>query len=278
MPEQIRSDSDGLTVSAPDDIAAVGNEARASLPFPVDGIGASAGGVQALEAFFDDVAADSGMAYVVVQHLSPDHTSLLHDILSRRARIPVSQIVDGMEVQPNHAYVIAPGYTLTLEAGRLKLGAPVEQRGHRRPVDDFFRTLATEQNEKAIAVILSGTGTNGTAGCQAIKASGGICIAQDPESAAFPGMPLSLIHAGYADQVLMPAKIPAALRRYVSSPAVAGQPAELSFEELVERERAHLREILALLRTRTRHDFNGYRKGTLLRRVQRRQALSDAAQ
>ena len=119
--------------------APTGFEQRANLPFPVVGIGASAGGLSALEAFFAKVPPDSGLAYVVVQHLSPDHTSLLDEILSRRARIPVKQIEDGMAVEPNTAYVIAPGYTLLLEQGRLRFTDPVEKRGHRRPVDDFFR-------------------------------------------------------------------------------------------------------------------------------------------
>ena len=205
--DDVRATGAPAVISGP-----VGNESRAYLPFHIVGIGASAGGLQALEEFFDNVAIDSGMAYVVVQHLSPDHTSLLGEILSRRARIPVTEIRDGMPVEPNKAYVIAPGQTLTLELGTLRLGEPVEKRGHRRPVDDFFRSLAMEQNEKAIVVILSGTGTNGTAGAQAIKAAGGICIAQQPESAAFPGMPRSLIHAGYADQVLEAREIPGMLR------------------------------------------------------------------
>src|SRR6185312_14146764 len=106
-------------------------------------------------------------------------------------------------------------HTVTLEKGRLRLGEPVGMRGHRRPVDDFFRSLASEQKESAIVVVLSGTGTNGTAGAQAIKAAGGLCIAQDPDSADFPGMPRSLIHAGYADQVLKTMDIPAVLQRYV---------------------------------------------------------------
>jgi two-component system CheB/CheR fusion protein len=210
-----KTPDDARPKGAPDVIAApIGSETRANLPFFVVGIGASAGGLQALEEFFENVAIDSGMAYVVVQHLSPDHTSLLGEILSRKSRIPVIEIRDGMPVEPNKAYVIAPGHTLTVEQGTLKLGDPVEKRGHRRPVDDFFRSLAIEQNEMSVAVILSGTGTNGTAGAQAIKAVGGICIAQQPESASFPGMPRSLIHAGYADQVLEARDIPAMIMRY----------------------------------------------------------------
>jgi two-component system CheB/CheR fusion protein len=125
------------------------------------------------------------MAFIVVQHLSPEHQSLMAEILGRHTSMPVVQIEDGIAIQPDHVYVIAPGFTLSLREGRLRLGEPVEKRGHRRPVDDFFRSLAEEQKERAIAVILSGTGTNGTAGAQAIKAAGRICIAQNPETAAW---------------------------------------------------------------------------------------------
>ncbi len=259
-------------------VAPVGNSpAQSSLPFPIVGIGASAGGIQALESFFEAVEPDSGMAYVVIQHLSPDHTSMLGSILTRRARIPVKEVEDGDTVRANHAYVIAPGYTLTLEDERLKLGEPVERYGHRRPVDDFFRSLAEQQRERAIAVVLSGTGTNGTAGCQAIKAAGGVCIAQDPDTAGFPGMPQSLIHAGYADQVLEPGRIPAVLKRYVHRPYLedSGKPVA-DDDDGIQEDRAHIREIIAILRARTRHDFSGYRKPTLLRRIQRRMSLSES--
>ena len=250
---------------------------RAFLPFPVVGIGASAGGVEALEAFFDGTRADTGMAFVVVQHLSPEHQSLMAEILSRHTSMPVVQIRDGMPVAANHVYVIAPGFTLTIRQGQLHLGEPVEKRGHRRPVDDFFRSLAEEQRERAIAVILSGTGTNGTAGAQAIKAAGGICIAQNPDTAAFPGMPRSLIHAGYADQVLAPQDIPSVLQKYASHPYVGPEGDAVPEEEALARDRIHLREVLAILRTRSRHDFNGYRKPTLLRRIQRRMGLSQVS-
>jgi two-component system CheB/CheR fusion protein len=248
-------------------------EPKAALPFPVVGIGASAGGIPALETVFADVPPDCGMAFVIVLHLSPDHTSMLDSILSRQTRLPVQEIVDGVAVEPNHVYVIAPGYSLTLAEGKLHLGEPVEKRGHRRPVDDFFRSLAAEQREKSIAIILSGTGTNGTAGAQAIKAAGGICIAQDPETAAFPGMPSSLIQAGYADQVLAPEKMVTVLQRYIHAPYTDD---DRDVEEQLVRDRAHLREVLAILRTRTRHDFNGYRTPTLLRRIQRRMSLAAA--
>src|SRR5258705_10704019 len=135
--------------------------------------------------------------------------------------MPVRQIEDGLAIEIDHVYVIRPGFTITLRNGAFQLGEPVEKRGHRRPVDDFFRSLAEHQHELAIALVLSGMGTNGTAGAQAIKAAGGLCLAQAPESAEFPGMPSSIIHAGYADQILEPAKIAAVLLRYIREPYIA---------------------------------------------------------
>src|SRR5689334_20115184 len=182
------------------------------------------------------------------------------DILGRCTAMPVIQIEDGMEVKPNQVYVIRPGYTLTLKDRRLHLGQPVEKPGHRRPIDDFFRSLAEEQQESAIGVILSGTGTNGSAGAQAIKAAGGLCIAQDPQTAEFSGMPQSVIHAGYADQVLPVEEIPAALRHYVEHPfldlLVKGRTRAA---QEVERHREELTEILAIIRSRTGHDFTPYK-------------------
>ena len=252
--------------------APVGSEQRANLAFPVVGIGASAGGLEALSIFFRATPADSGMAFIVIQHLPPDSPSLMPDILGRCTSMPVVQIQNGMPVQPNRVYVIRPGFTVTLAGGKLRLGAPVEERGHRRPVDDFFRSLALEQKEKAVVVVLSGTGTNGTAGGQAIKAAGGLCVAQDPDTAEFPGMPRSLMHSGYADQVLPADRIPAFIANYVRHPLIEKPEAliEHSPERDLDSERQLVNQIHALLRTRTGHDFRGYRKPTLLRRIQRR--------
>ena len=255
-------------------------EDRAAISFPVVGIGASAGGVEALSSFFRAASARSGMAFVVIQHLPPDTQSLMSEILGRCTQMPVVQIEDRMSIAPDSVYVIRPGYTVTLSGGELRLGEPIEKRGHRRPVDDFFRSLALEQKEKAIVVILSGTGTNGTAGAQAVKAVGGLCVAQDPDTAEFPGMPRSLVHSGYADQVLPAESIPGFLVNYVhhpfiGSPQIEGEVAAVQDEQ---RERQSLSEIHALLRTRTGHDFRGYRKPTLLRRIQRRMGIAGVEQ
>jgi two-component system, chemotaxis family, CheB/CheR fusion protein len=262
------SDTSSDEVSAPDDFVS-----HAVLPFPIVGIGASAGGLDALRSFFTAATPDTGMAYVVVQHLPPDRETLMADILGRCTSMPVLQVEEGMRVEPNHVYVIRPAYTLTLNEGAFALSSPVTERGHRRPVDDFFRSLAEEQQEKSVAVILSGMGTNGTAGAQAIKAAGGLCIAQDPESAEFPGMPLSLIHAGYADQVSKPEEIPKLLTAYARQPYLDSDHADAHAQSVLAHERKALNEVLAVIRTRTGRDFTGYRRPTVLRRIQRRMGL-----
>jgi two-component system CheB/CheR fusion protein len=260
----------GQEVAAPADYSAT-----AQLPFPVVGIGASAGGIEAIGKFLEHMPPDSGMALVVVQHLPPDHQSLLPEIFGRQTRMPVLEIKDGMSIVPNHVYVIRPGFTVTLEGAQFRLGAPVEARGHRRPIDDFYRSLARVQREQAIVVVLSGVGTNGTAGAQAVKAAGGLCIAQDPETADFGGMPNSLIHAGYADQVLKASEIPAVLIRYVQHPYLdPARRGRSQAAKLLQTDQEYLSQILAILRTRTSHNFTGYKKPTVMRRIQRRMGLN----
>lgn len=147
------------------------------LPFPVVGIGASAGGLEAVTEFLEAMRPDSGMAYIVIQHLPPDRTSMMVEILAKRTEMPVLQIDEGMEVRTNHVYVIRPGHTVLIRDGAIHLGERTARPGNNRPIDDFFKSLAEEQRERAIAIIMSGMGSNGTAGAQAIKAVGGLCIA-----------------------------------------------------------------------------------------------------
>ncbi|HYP97080.1 MAG TPA: chemotaxis protein CheB [Polyangiaceae bacterium] len=255
------------------------------LAFPVVGVGASAGGLEAFGDLFKAMPADSGIAFVLVQHLAPDRESMVAEILQRHTAMPVRQVVDDMEIEPNSVYVIRPGHTLTIKHGRLHLGDRVERPRHSRPIDDFFRSLAEEQRERAICVIMSGMGSNGAAGAQAIKAVGGLCIAQDPDSAQFPSMPRHLIDAGYADFILPPGEMPEALVAYARHPYASesrgsnhendASPHELeNHHALLHREQQQVREILAIVRTRTRFDFNGYKKPTVLRRIQRRMGLN----
>jgi two-component system CheB/CheR fusion protein len=260
--------------ATPDLTAPIDFVGRARLPFPVVGIGASAGGIDALKAFFEAVPPAPGIAFVVVQHLPPERESAMAEILSHHSALPVHQIHEAQPIEPDHVYVIRPGRTLTLANGAFEFSDSLEARGHRRPIDDFLRSLAREQQEKSIAVVLSGTGMNGTAGAQAIKAVGGLCIAQTPETAEFATMPASLIQAGYADAVLPPGKIPALILQYLENPYAGPERASLeAAKEALQADRAHLTEIFATLRSRTAHDFSGYKKPTILRRIQRRMGL-----
>ena len=262
-----------VTESEPDrQTQPVDSEAPPRLPFPVVGIGASAGGLEAFIEFLSKLRTDSGMAYVFIQHLPPTGESMLPDILSKRTSIPVQAVEDGMPVEPNNLYVIRPGRTLSISNGQFRLGELLERPMRSRPVDDFFKALAEEQRERAIAVIMSGMGSNGTAGAQAIKAVGGLCVAQDPETTEFPSMPRHLIDAGYADYILRPQDIPGVLLEYAGHPYANGE--RESKITLAKRDQQHIREILAVLRTRTRTDFNGYKKPTIFRRIQRRMGLN----
>jgi two-component system, chemotaxis family, CheB/CheR fusion protein len=254
------------------------------LPFPVVGIGGSAGGLEAFSDLFKAMPADSGIAFVLIQHLPPDRESMIAEILQRHTAMVVAQVEDGMAIEVNHVYVIRPGHTLTIRDGRLHLGDRVDKPRHSRPVDDFFRSLAEEQRERAICIVMSGMGSNGSAGAQAIKAVGGLCIAQDPESAQFPSMPRHLIDAGYADIILPPADIPEALIAYAQHPyatarTTGGEKADVvgptnpSTKDELQREEQQIREILAIVRSRTRFDFTGYKKPTVLRRIERRMGL-----
>ena len=186
--------------------------------FPIVGIGASAGGLAAFEAFFSGMPAetDPGMAFVLVQHLAPDHKSILSDLVKRYTRMQVFEVEDGMAVKPNCAYIIPPNRDMAFLDGTLQLLEPAAPRGHRLPIDFFFRSLAQDQHERAICIVLSGTGSDGTQGVRAIKGEGGMVMAQNPESTEYDGMPRSAIATGLVDYVLPPAEMPAQLIAYVA--------------------------------------------------------------
>lgn len=244
------------------------------LPFAVVGVGASAGGLEAFGEFLHAMRPDSGMAFVFILHLAPDRHSLVAEILARQTKMHVAEVNDGMEVVPDHVYVIRPAHVLTIKEGHLHLGPRLDgPRAANRPVDDFFKSLAQEQRERAIAIIMSGMGSNGAAGAQAIKAVGGLCVAQDPESAQFPSMPRHLIDAGYADFITRPSEMPEVILEYTNHPYATGER-EADAETILQREQQHVREIMAVLRTRMKQDFSGYKKPTVLRRVQRRMGLA----
>jgi two-component system, chemotaxis family, CheB/CheR fusion protein len=236
-------------------------------PFPVVGVGASAGGLEALEKFFAHVAPDCGMAFVVVTHQHPGHTSLLPELLRKCTRMRVEVAADGVAVEPGCVYMSpAEGYLAILN-GTLHLMEPDEPGPLRLPIDYFFRSLAEDQKEKAIGIVLSGTGTDGTLGLKAIKGAAGMNMAQAPESAKYSGMPSSAIATGLVDYVLPPEQIPAQLGAYAQGPYLAAAAAEaLDDGRLPE----PLLKINVLLRARTGHDFSAYKANTIRRRIERR--------
>jgi two-component system CheB/CheR fusion protein len=172
--------------------------------FPIVGIGASAGGLEAITKLLKALPADTGMGVVVVQHLAPRHESALTEILSRATRMPVTEVKDGMLVEPDHVYVIPPDTNMAILHGRLNLMPRIQVEGQHMPIDYFMRALAQDQGVSAIGVILSGTASDGSQGLAAIKGEGGITFAQDPQSAKYDGMPRSAIAAGVVDFILPP--------------------------------------------------------------------------
>ena len=238
------------------------------------GIGASAGGLAAIEEFLSALPADRdlGMALVLIQHLDPDHKSLLLDLVKRYTSIDVSWAEDGVEVRPGCAYILPPNKEMTLAGGLLRVEEPEAPRGQRLPIDYFFRSLADDLGERAVGIVLSGTGSDGTLGVRAIKGEGGMAIAQDPETAAYDGMPRSAIATGLVDYVLAPAAMPEQLLDYVSRAfGAAPQPARATAEGPDP-----LFQVLRLLRDRSGHDFTHYKTNTLRRRVERRMAVTRA--
>jgi two-component system, chemotaxis family, CheB/CheR fusion protein len=268
-----RETKDGIVSAQPDssvDMQPDTDSATCS-SFPIVGIGASAGGLAAFEAFFSGMPADSepGMAFVLVQHLAPDHKSILTDLIRRYTRMQVFEVEDGMTVQINCAYIIPPNRDMAFLNGTLQLFERVSPRGQRMAIDFFFRSLAQDQRERAIGVVLSGTGSDGTMGVRAIKDEGGIVMAQNPASAEYDGMPGSAIATGLVDYELPPAGMPAQLIAYVSHafskpprPALPPRKAENA-----------LKKIFVILRSRTGHDFSQYKPSTIGRRIERRMAV-----
>ena len=240
--------------------------------FPIVGLGASAGGLAAFEAFFSGMPldADPGIAFVLVQHLAPDHSSILTELIQRTTHMKVFEVEDGMTVQVNCAYIIPPNRDMAFLNGTLQLLKPSAPRGHRLPIDFLFRSLAQDQRERAIGIVLSGTGSDGTLGVRAIKGEGGMVMVQNFDSCEFDGMPRSAVATGMVDYELPPAEMPAQLMAYVAhafsrppGPAAAAEPLN---------ENA-LKKIFVLLRAQTGHDFSQYKTSTIYRRIERRMAV-----
>jgi len=259
-------------IAKADAVTGLVQDETADTSFPIVGIGASAGGLAAFEAFFSGmpVDADPGMAFVLVQHLAPDHKSILTDIIRRYTRMAVCEVEDGMVVKPNCTYIIPPNRDMAFLGGSLQLLEPSAPRGQRMPIDYFFSSLAQDLRERAIAVVLSGTGTDGTLGIRAVKSEGGLVLAQNPASAEYDGMPHSAIATGLVDYELPPAEMPAHLISYVCH--AFRNPLQTVDGRIFETVTS-LRKIFVLLRSQTGHDFSQYKPSTIERRIRRRMAV-----
>jgi two-component system CheB/CheR fusion protein len=245
----------------------------ADRPFPIVGIGASAGGLEALLQFLEHVPTNSGLAFAIVQHLDPTQKGMLPELLQRATPMTVVQVKDRTKVRPGFVYVIPPNYDMSLLHGTLHLLAPIAARGLRLPIDFFFRSLAEDQRERSIGVILSGMGSDGTQGLRAIKEKAGLVLVQDPVTAKFDAMPRSAIRAGVADFVAPADELPGKLTTYLQHLSRIGK----SEPPLKEAGQGAMEKITILLRAHTGNDFTLYRQSTLYRRVERRMGIHQLA-
>ncbi|KAB0670446.1 PAS domain-containing protein [Oryzomonas sagensis] len=242
---------------------------RDEVSFPIVAIGASAGGLEALTQFLEPTPPNSGLAFIVIQHLDPDHVGMLPELLQRTTKMEVVPVRDRMRVRPNCVYVIPPNREMSILHGVLHLFEAAEPRGLRLPIDHFFRSLADDCKERSIGVILSGMGSDGTLGLRAIKEKGGLALVQDPESAKFSGMPNSAISFGLAD-IVARAEVLAGRIIEVLQHAPHGAVPKAKLEE---RDLSALDKIVILLRSETGNDFSLYKKSTLYRRIERRMGI-----
>ena len=238
---------------------------------PVVGMGGSAGSLEALKRFFTAMPADSGAAFVVIMHLSPTHESLLPELLAQHTQMRVVQARDATHLYPNCVYVIPPNQYLTVRNGIFYLVAPIKQEGIRMPIDFFFRSLAEDRQERAICMLFSGAGSDGTLGVRAVRGAGGLSIAQDPATAQFNDMPSSAVATGLVDFVLSPDSMPEVILNYIRQPYVRGLEQVNVLE--VDGKIGGLQDILALVLSQTGHDFRSYKQSNILRRVERRMGL-----
>ena len=247
---------------------------------PIVAIGASAGGLEATSRLLDALPADTGMAFIVVQHLDPSHKSLMVELLAQHTRMALSQASDGCPLLANHVYVIPPGRYLSVRAGALHLTTPDTHQGARLPFDYLIKSLAECCGSQTVAIVLSGTGADGSGGLSALKAAGGHVLAQSPDEAEFDGMPRSAMETGLVDQVLLLADMPQALAGFAqkataTAPEASPEPGtdDPSAFLPLEVDEDGLATILTCLKDKTSHDFRQYKQGTIGRRIARRMAL-----
>ncbi len=238
--------------------------------FPIVGIGASAGGLEALETFFSHMPHDSNIAFVVIQHLSPRHKSIMGSLLAKCTEMEVLEMQDGMKIEPNRVYLNPPDKNVVIINGALQLMTPVRTGSINLPIDCFFRSMAEDLGEKAICIILSGTATDGTLGLKTVKGEGGIAMVQDPESAKYDGMPRSAIATGVVDFILSVEKIPGELIKYVKAPYI-GAPKKIRVAD--DKFGNYVQKVFSLIRTATGHDLSHYKQTTIRRRIERRMAV-----
>jgi two-component system, chemotaxis family, CheB/CheR fusion protein len=239
--------------------------------FYVVGIGSSAGGLDALERFFGNMSESSGMAFIVVSHLDPNHVSIMPELIQKSTKMKLFQAEDGMLVEPNHVYVAPANRDLAILHGTIQLIEPPEAHGFRLPIDFFFKSLSADLGEKAICIILSGMASDGTAGLKAVKSELGMVMVQDPISAKFDGMPSSAIKTGLVDYILPPEEMPDQLMNYTSQ-KVKGVLLDKAITD--GKIPDAFQKIFILLRTHTNHDFSLYKQNTIYRRVERRMNIS----
>ena len=243
-----------------------------NVAFPVVGLGASAGGLEAVRKLLAALPANAGSAFVLVQHLDPSHESMLAELLARDTAMPVRQAADGMAIEPNCLYVNPPQSNISLRDGAFRLSPRLDAPRTHLPFDHFLVSLAAQYGERAVCIVLSGTGADGSIGLRAVSDKGGLVIAQDPEEAAYDGMPRSAIATGAVNFVLKTAAMPRAMTRYAQHPYVANRRHVTAREEEAPKSLAAL---ITLLRTQTSHDFAQYKTATLLRRIRRRMAVAE---
>lgn len=239
------------------------------IPFPVIGLGSSAGGLEALELFMKNVPDSSGMAFVIVQHLDPTHKGIMAELLQRVTPMPVMQVTDQLIIKPDHIYLIPPNKNMTILHGVLHLLDMIKPRGLRLPIDFFFRSMADDLHQHSIGVILSGMGSDGSFGLRAIKEKGGAAFVQDPASAKFDGMPRSAIDQGLADVIAPAEMLPEKIITYLKH-------AQINFRQtnsLEDSSLSALAKVIILLRSQTGHDFSLYKKNTIYRRIERRMSI-----
>lgn len=238
--------------------------------FPLVGIGASAGGLETIEVFFSKMPPDANISFVIIQHLSPKHKSIMASLLAKQTRMSVREIDDGTKIEPNRVYLNPPDKNVAVFNRTLHLMEPIKTGAINMPIDFFLKSLSEDQKEKAIGIIVSGTASDGTMGIKAIKGEGGMVMVQDPATAKYDGMPRSAIKTDLVDFVLPVEKMPEMLIRYTKHPLLKSPGKMDLFETNVQNQ---LQKIYALIRSTSGHDFSHYKQSTTQRRIERRLAV-----